>query len=88
MERNGHQVLCYNVETTQVSLMSSTMFLMSDTERAQLPKGYYVCPKCNEGVEVFVPLNDHPTHHCGIGKKIYKMEYKGSSRASSRNSIG
>jgi hypothetical protein len=88
MERNGYQVLCNHLEAPQISLMSSTIFLMSDTEKAQYPKGYYACPKCNEGVEVFVPLNEHPTHHCGVGKKVHKMEYRGSSRASSRHSIG
>lgn len=59
-----------------------------EMDKPILPAGYYECPKCNSGLEVFVPLSEFPTHCCGVGRKIHTMVYKGEKRAKSRDSIG
>jgi hypothetical protein len=56
-------------------------------EKPLLPAGYYECPKCNSGLEVFVPLTEAPTHCCGVGKKVHLMVYKGEKGVKTRNSV-
>lgn len=56
-------------------------------EKPLYPKGCYECPKCGSGLEVFVPLVEPPTHHCGVGKKVYAMVYKGETNDKARNRI-
>lgn len=56
-------------------------------ERRLFPAGYYECPKCNSGLEVFVPLVEPPTHSCGVGRKVYSMVYKGEKRVKTRDSV-
>lgn len=56
-------------------------------EEALFPAGFYECPNCNGGLEVFVPLVEAPTHRCGVGKRLYKMVYKGEKRDKTRHSI-
>lgn len=56
-------------------------------EKPLLPAGYYECPKCNSGLEVFVPLTEPPTHSCGVGRKVYPMVYKGEKNAKTGNRI-
>ena len=62
--------------------------LLMETDRQKHPAGIYECPKCSAWVEVFVPLNELPTHPCGVGKRPKNMEYKGSSRVKTRDSVG
>lgn len=56
-------------------------------EKAHFPAGYYECPKCNDGLVVYVPLVEAPTHRCGVGRKLYTMVYKGEKRAKTRGSV-
>ena len=56
-------------------------------DKALFPAGYYECPNCSNGLEVFVPLTHTPTHCCGLGKRIYTMVYKGEKRDKARNSV-
>jgi hypothetical protein len=56
-------------------------------EKPLLPAGYYECPKCNSGLEVFVPLLEPPTHCCGAGRRVHTMVYKGVKGVKTRNSI-
>ena len=56
-------------------------------DQTYLPPGYYECPKCNDGIEVFVPLTDSPTHRCGVGRKVHTMVYKGAKSDKTRNSV-
>lgn len=56
-------------------------------EKPLYPKGYYECPKCSSGLEVFVPLVEPPTHHCGVGRKVHTMVYKGEKSDKTRNSV-
>lgn len=63
--------------------------LLMETDRQKYPAGIYECPKCSAWVEVFVPLNELPTHPCGAGKRSKQMEYRGLKRDTKiRNSIG
>lgn len=56
-------------------------------EKALFPAGYYECPNCNSGLEVFVPLVEGPTHCCGLGKRIYTMVYKGEKSVKARDRV-
>ena len=47
---------------------------ISSMEKSSVPAGYYKCPKCDSGIEVYVPLVTAPTHCCGVGKKTYTMQ--------------